>query len=85
MFKINSAFPHAIPLYYNRATDEYRQSLLKQATKQTEDVKASIRRFRQNAMADLKKQKDAIPKDDMKKLENEVCHLWLPSSPLSTC
>jgi ribosome recycling factor len=55
-----------------RATDEYRQSLLKQATKMNEEVKNSIRRARQGALTDLKKHKDAISKDDMKKLENEV-------------
>jgi|APFEC2959095136_1045048.scaffolds.fasta_scaffold13467_1 ribosome recycling factor len=37
-----------------------------------EEVKNSIRRARQGALTDLKKHKDAISKDDMKKLENEV-------------
>jgi len=55
-----------------KATDEYRQSLLKQATKMNEEVKNSIRRARQGALTDLKKHKDAVSKDDMKKLENEV-------------
>jgi len=58
--------------FQNRGSSEYLQSLLKQASKLAEDVKASIRRTRQRALTDLKNQKGAIAKDDMKKLEDEV-------------
>lgn len=57
-------------------TEERRRELVKKAKAEAENSKISIRTIRKDANTEGKQlEKDGVPEDDIKKLENEIQHL----------
>ncbi|HOH99488.1 MAG TPA: ribosome recycling factor [Bacteroidales bacterium] len=54
-------------------TEERRKDLVKKARNEAEQAKVAIRNIRKNANTQAKKlEKDGVPEDDIKKLENDI-------------
>eukprot|EP01103_Thecamoeba_quadrilineata_P020241 TRINITY_DN8586_c0_g1_i1.p1 TRINITY_DN8586_c0_g1~~TRINITY_DN8586_c0_g1_i1.p1 ORF type:complete len:273 (+),score=75.72 TRINITY_DN8586_c0_g1_i1:2-820(+) len=55
-----------------RPTKEYRDEIIKTATKNSENAKIGLRKLRKDCMDDIKKQEKIIPKDEVKRLEQKL-------------
>jgi len=64
----NKVIKVPIPL----ASSDRRKSMLKQAKVSAENTKVAIRKIRQQGFVDLRKYKDEVSKDDIRRIENQI-------------
>ncbi len=65
----------SVKMVVPRVTKEYRDSLAKRVTDSGEEAKVALRKHRHDLLAALRKSKDALSKDDMFRLEEELTKL----------